>query len=162
MWPKGLLPIVLLVFIGCDDGTGDPIHFIVPVGFEGVIQIVADGTDSGGYRHVNGRHEYTIPANGVLHVNSGRPFARWHKMSAADASGKAIPERFTNASDPDRRVIVGLGTSSRNGGPPVGLYAVGAPDFVARVEKWWNEGSGSAPPTPTTRPATQPTTRPGT
>lgn len=156
-----LTPILLVLTVaGCGDGTGDPIHYIVPTGFEGVIQIVADGSDSGGYRHVNGRNEYIIPADGVLHVRSAQPFARWHKDSASEASGVPIPVRYPiGASEP--RIFYGFGSSISNGGPPVHWYAVGTPEFLLRVQTWFNSGSiGQPHPTPATRPFTQLTSPP--
>ena len=56
------------------------------------------------------------------------------------------------ASDSDPMVIVEFGTSVQNGGPPVGWYAVGRPEFVGRAKKWWYDGNiNSPPPVPTTR-----------
>jgi hypothetical protein len=138
---------------GCSDRGGDSVHLIVPAGFEGVIRIVVDGTDSGGYKHTAGRHAYTIPAGGVLHVKSGKPFEQWHKLSAADANGKTIYWHEPAVPNAQAFIVRGFGVSVTNQGPPIHWYAVGSPEFVARVQKWSYDRSGP-PPVAATRPAT--------
>jgi hypothetical protein len=145
--------MIFLGVAGCSDRGGDPVHLIVPAGFEGVIQIVVDGTDSGGYKHTNGRHEYTIPADGVLRVKSSEPFEQWHTLSASDASGQTIYWDEPGAPNAQAFIILSLGSSVTNDGPPVHWYAVGSPDFVNRAQKWHHDRSGP-PPVPATRPAT--------
>jgi hypothetical protein len=152
MWPKLLITALAILLTGCNN-DGDPIHIVVPPGFEGVIQIVVDGKDGGGYQHLNGQHRYTIPADGVLHVRSSEPFEKWHKLSASDLAGKTIYWIEPAAPTPQDPIIREFGTSITNNGPPIMWFAVGSPEFVARVEKWSYNRSGP-PPSPATRPAT--------
>jgi hypothetical protein len=134
------------------DGTGDPVRIIVPAGYQGVVEIVADGNDVGGHGHVNGGHEYTIPAGGSLHVRSGRPFERWHEFSMADSAGNAIRLASSNPAS-SQLVYDDLGTRVTNDGPPVRRWVVGTPDYVKRFMAWHYGGEHGLPPAPATRPS---------
>ena len=152
MFPKVLLLLIIaLGFVGCSDQGGNPVHIIVPAGFEGVIQIVVAGSDSGGYSHVNNRHEYTIPADGLLYVKSNIPFEQLHRLSAADTAGNTIYWYDPPAPDADALIVRGFGSSATNQGPLSHWYAVGSSDFVDRAEHW-SYGRNGPPPVSTTLP----------
>ena len=150
MW-KLLLLLISLGFLsgGCDHGEGDPVHIIVPAGFQGIVQIVVDGTDSGGYRYTNGRHEYTIPASGILHVRTSEPFHQWHKRTAADTAGNPIHDFDEPAPTPGSVLVKGFGVRSINNGPPTHGFAIGTNSQIAQFEKEWDDARFSTSP-PTT------------
>jgi hypothetical protein len=79
----------VLVCAGCND-SGARIHFVLPDGLKGLIEITQD-EDRGLVVHEHeGRFTYTIPPDGQLHVQSLRPFTRWHKQSAVYQSGAVL------------------------------------------------------------------------
>lgn len=146
----GIRITVILAFCCCIvacSNEGDPIHFIVPQGFEGVIQIVQDGTDSGGYRYADGRHSFTIPADGVLRVNSSKPFQQWHTISAEDTTGQTIYWLEPPAPNEQALLIRGFGSTTyrSDDGRTVHWYAVGQPDFIERVKLWSYDRTESPP-----------------
>ncbi len=146
MWRWSLLLLYSLAIAGCSN-EGDPIHFVVPEGFEGVIQIVQDGTDSNGYQYVEGRHVYTIPPSGVVHVKTTKPFEQWHTLSAEDSAGQTIYWYEPPAPDDQALLIRDFGSTTyvSDDGRTVGWYAVGRPDFIERVKVWSYDRIGNPP-----------------
>src|SRR5262245_33611885 len=74
---------------GCSD-SGAPLHFILPNGFKGEVQIVEDrGSGLTGTKE-SGQFTYVVPIGGKLRVRSLRPFSEWHKESAAFQNGTRL------------------------------------------------------------------------
>ena len=89
--PHCIIALIALIFAGCGDGSGPPVHFVVPDGFRGRIDIVLDTKHGSRIETQDGRYTLVIPASGTLRVQSFRSLQRWHTTTAAYASGRALP-----------------------------------------------------------------------
>ncbi len=63
---------------GCIPRPSPVLHFVIPSGFRGAIQIVYGSPDASAPEVVGNRMVYRIPADGVLKAKSDAPFAAWH------------------------------------------------------------------------------------
>jgi hypothetical protein len=89
--PHCIIAFVALIFAGCGDGSGPPVHFVVPDGFRGRIDMVLDTKHGSRIVTQDGRYTFVIPASGTLRVQSLRSLQRWHTATAAYASGHVLP-----------------------------------------------------------------------
>lgn len=95
-----------LIVMGCTPGSQDarpdyekalgiqagvPIHFLVPTGFRGEIQIIEDKQTGAALIQENGRLVINVPASGRVVVRSFQPFEQEHRESASFADGTTIP-----------------------------------------------------------------------
>lgn len=99
---------------GCNEQSGAPLHFVLPDGFTGTIQIVEEAGGGLAVREEAGRFTYVIPRDGQLHVQSLAPFYRWHKESAAYQSGGAILTDTDDNVPDDTLALRSLGTLMSN------------------------------------------------
>ncbi len=147
----GILVLALYLYVF---GGGPPeahVRVIVPAGYQGVIQIIEDGTDGGGYRKLEGRHEFVIPSSGVLHVRPTKLMQHWLHFEMFDANGERI--RFISGAYNDAGLVAeNLGTYVEDGKPPATRWVVGSRDYYLRFMKWHLAGEEGTPPT--TAPAT--------
>jgi len=90
-----LMVIPILVTLGaCDGGSGPPLHYVVPDGFDGRITFILD--PNGVTFPINdGEYVINIPASGTLYVATFAPFNHWHKTTASYVSGKTLPVLYT-------------------------------------------------------------------
>lgn len=86
-----ILTLVALIFAGCGDGGGLPVHFVVPDGFRGRIDIVLDTKHGSRMEAQDGRYTFIIPASGTFRVQSLQPLEKWHSTTAAYVSGTTLP-----------------------------------------------------------------------
>ena len=89
--PHCIIMLIALALAGCGDGSRPSVHFIVPDGFRGRIDIVLDTKYGSQIKTQDGRNTYVIPASGTLRVHSFRSLQRWHTTTAAYASGMTLP-----------------------------------------------------------------------
>src|SRR6185295_17716779 len=114
--------LALWICAGCGVGSGAPLHFVLPDGFKGAIQIVGDPNQGLAVREEAGRFTYVIPPDGKLRVQSLEPFTQWHKESAAFQSGGVLQ---TDDNGPEDSVAWrGLGALDSNGVTTI-RYCVG-------------------------------------
>jgi hypothetical protein len=93
---RTILPLfsICALLLGCQR-RGDPVHFVLPLGYRGAFKLVVDskGTNA---ELVGGRLTYLIPPSGTLLVRSDDPFLVWHEVSASFSDGSSLP--LTNIS----------------------------------------------------------------
>jgi hypothetical protein len=66
---------------------GNPVEILVPVGFQGKIEIIRDRKNGHDLKHVGRTFVFAIPPSGVLRVKETYPFHRWHSESCVDTVG---------------------------------------------------------------------------
>ena len=92
------LMLLSLLFFGCAEREGPPIHFIVPTGFTGKVDIIQDTRNGVALPKQGGTLVCVLPATGKLQVSSLKPFNSWHSETAAYADGTVIlPRSGTNS-----------------------------------------------------------------
>ena len=128
---NALLTPVALLLISCGDGSGPPVHFIVPDGFRGRIDIFLDTKQGAPVELKEGRYTLIIPASGVLRVQSFLPFDRWHTATAVYASGTTLPVYAGTAGTNSTFGFYELGSSASSGNHGAGsmkstVFFVGA------------------------------------
>src|SRR5262249_27498239 len=132
--------LIVSVLIGVSCGkhfTGEPIHFQIPTGFRGEIQIVEDKTRGVVLGREGGRLVVQVPASGRVVVRSFHQFERWHEESAsfADGTSIAIPAKTAGEFPRDRLGFYGAGTA--RGGKytqETVVYFVGTKQELERLE----------------------------
>jgi hypothetical protein len=95
------ITLIALILAGCGDGSGTPVHFVVPDGFRGRIDIVRDTKHGSQIELQDGRYTIVVPASGTLRVRSFRSLQRWHTTTAAYASGMTLPVTGTAGTNTD-------------------------------------------------------------
>src|SRR5687768_7802659 len=109
-WNRFIFTLAALLFAGCGDGSGPPVHFIVPDGFRGRIDIVLDAKQGSRIETHDGTYVLIIPASGTLRVRSLQSLDRWHTATAAYVSGTSLP------------VLAGTGGTNST----IGFYELGS------------------------------------
>lgn len=136
-----LIPLTVAGFLGCSS-DGRQVHFVVPVGFTGPIQLILDESDGTEIVDAQGKFTYRIPADGVLHVTTFKPLENLHQKTAAYEDGTPIPQEHETWAGPHGEppkigknlvVFQGGGMSQQNGQPPVQTYFVGT---ALAYEEW--------------------------
>ncbi len=113
---------------------GTPIHFVIPNGFKGPIQLPLDPVAGKNVVPTNGQFVYTIPADGLLRVKSFDPFRDWHKQTASYEDGTAIPNEYETWSGV---IFHDLGESTLGNSLPVMHWFVGS---KAEFVQWERRG----------------------
>jgi hypothetical protein len=97
----GLLVIAVWMLVGWLSykmREGRPVEFIVPMNFQGTIEVVLD-EDSGERMELkNGSYVLTVPQSGVILVTDTGPFRRWHKDNCRDVDGNIRTIKVISAS----------------------------------------------------------------
>lgn len=70
--------------------TGVVIHFVVPSGFRGLVNVECESPDAAAEQWTGNRVTYSIPANGNLRVRRGWAFSQWHKLEAERDAGRVL------------------------------------------------------------------------
>jgi hypothetical protein len=81
----GLLVIagwMLVGWLSYKTRDGRPVEFIVPMNFQGTIEVVLDADSGESMELKNGSYVLTVPQSGVIFVTDTGPFRRWHKAAA--------------------------------------------------------------------------------
>lgn len=68
--------------------SGPPIEFVIPVGFQGPIEVVRDRSHGDELTYEHGRYVITVPASGVVRLRVEPPVYRWHQEFCRDANGQ--------------------------------------------------------------------------
>jgi hypothetical protein len=83
--------------LGCGDGSGSPIHFIIPNGFNGKVEIIHDAENGMTLTNRAGTLVCAIPPTGQLRVKSLQPFQSWHSETASyENESKLLPASNSN------------------------------------------------------------------
>jgi hypothetical protein len=117
--------------------TGAPIHFLIPTGFRGEIQIVEDKQSGAALTQDGDRLVVKVPTSGRVVVQSFQPFEREHRESAAFADGTAIPFPADAATEfPSNRLGFYGGGFSRGGkySQETLVYFVGTKQELERLK----------------------------
>ncbi len=92
-----ILLMMMAVMAGASAGwvasklrSGNPVKFVVPVGFHGTIQIIEDKARGQDLELLHGWYVFRIPPDGKLLVNDASIFNRWHEELCRDKEGHLI------------------------------------------------------------------------
>lgn len=84
-----LILAIAISLVGCGR-SGPPVDVVVPRMFNGPIWIILD-VNGPAIPLVEGRYHVVIPIDGVLRVNSLRPFQKWHELNTRFEDGTQLP-----------------------------------------------------------------------
>jgi hypothetical protein len=68
--------------------AGPPIDFVVPVGFQGTVEIVRDRSRGEDLMYEHGQYVITVPASGVVRLKVDPPVNHWHQEFCHDTEGR--------------------------------------------------------------------------
>jgi hypothetical protein len=123
-----------VVFCGCSI-DGSPVHFVVPVGFEGPVRLILDPVSGVDIPITNGRYIFQIPPNGILYVKTFSQFEPMHVQTASWNDGTSIAQDYHTwvgpngepaTLGPDAVVFQGGGVSKRNDDPEQMTFFIGS------------------------------------
>jgi len=81
----GVVMVITAALTGCKPAS--TIHFVVPKGYTGLVDLVVDPNNGQVLNETNGCYVVSVPTNGILRIQNPNVFEPWHELLATYSTG---------------------------------------------------------------------------